>query len=84
MSNGPEVFRSKGSADGASAANGRGKGATSLVRRQLDGLVRHLVDDVERLERPGLPRGLLLDDADPSSACQQPPHSKGGAPPARW
>ena len=40
-----------------------GKGATSLVRRKLDGLVRHLVDDVERLERPGLPRGLLLDDA---------------------
>ena len=39
------------------------EGATSLVRRQLDGLVRHLVDDVERLERPGLPRGLLLDDS---------------------
>ena len=36
---------------------------TSLVRRQLDGLVRHLVNDVERLERPALPRGLLLDDA---------------------
>ena len=40
-----------------------GKGVTSLVRRQLDGLVRDLVDDVERLERPALPRGLLLDDA---------------------
>ena len=38
------------------------KGATSLVRRQLDGLVGHLVDDVERLERPALPRGLLFDD----------------------
>ena len=38
-------------------------GKDSLVRRKLDGLVRHLVDDVERLERPGLPRGLLLDDA---------------------
>ena len=36
---------------------------TSLVRRELDGLVGHLVDDVERLERPALPRGLLLDDA---------------------
>ena len=36
---------------------------TSLVRRQLDGLVRHLVDDVERLERPALPSGLLLYDA---------------------
>ena len=41
-----------------------GKGATSLVRRKLDGLVWDLVDDVERLERPGLPGGLLLDDAD--------------------
>ena len=40
-----------------------GNGATSLVRRELDRLVRHLVDDVERLERPALPRGLLLDDA---------------------
>ena len=38
------------------------EGATSLVRRQFDGLVRDLVDDVERLERPGLPSGLLLDD----------------------
>ena len=37
---------------------------TSLVRRELDRLVGHLVDDVERLERPALPRGLLLDDAD--------------------
>ena len=37
-----------------------GNGATSLVRRQLDGLVRHLVDDVERLERPALPRRLFL------------------------
>ena len=36
---------------------------TSLVRRELDRLVGHLVDDVERLERPALPRGLLLDDA---------------------
>ena len=36
---------------------------TSLVRRELDRLVGHLVDDVERLERPALPRGLLLDDS---------------------
>ena len=35
----------------------------SLVARQLDGLVRHLVYDVERLERPARPR-RLLDDAD--------------------
>ena len=40
-----------------------GNGATSLVARELDAFVRHLVDDVERLERPALPRGLLLDDA---------------------
>ena len=36
---------------------------TSLIRREFDRLIRHLVDDVERLERPALPRGLLLDDA---------------------
>ena len=36
---------------------------TSLVRRELDRLVGHLVDDVERLERPALPSRLLLYDA---------------------
>ena len=36
---------------------------TSLVRRELDRLVGHLVDDVERLERPARPRRFLLDDA---------------------
>ena len=36
----------------------------SLVARQLDGLVRDLVDDVERLERPARPRRLLVNDTD--------------------
>ena len=36
---------------------------TSLVRRELDRFVGHLVDDVERLERPALPSRLLLYDA---------------------
>ena len=37
-----------------------GNGATSLlVARELDRLVRDLVDDVERLERPARPRRLL-------------------------
>ena len=36
---------------------------TSLVCRELDRLVRDLVDDVERLERPARPRRLLLDDS---------------------
>ena len=39
-----------------------GNGATSLVARELDAFVRHLVDDVERLERPARPRRLLFDD----------------------
>ena len=46
-------------------------GKDSLVRRELDGLVRHLVDDVERLERPASPRRLLLDDADLLLAVQE-------------
>ena len=55
------------------------EGATSLVRRQLDGLVRHLVDDVERLERPALPRGLLLDDANFLLAIHCFSHRRGAA-----
>ena len=56
-----------------------GKGATSLVRRELDGLVRHLVDDVERLERPGLPRGLLLDDSNFLLAIHRLSHGRRAA-----